>query len=176
MQFDEVLQSFLEFFDREGIRHAVIGGLAMQAWGHARFTKDIDMVVARSNQPRVLEFARSLGYETLYVSTGYSNHLHSDRAFGRIDFMYPDDDTARKLFDSASFRPVIGALSAPVASPEHLAMMKGLAMKQNPARALFEGEDVRQLLSLPGIDRQVVRDYFARIGMLEMLDVIEKAR
>jgi hypothetical protein len=30
-------------------------------------------------------------------------------------------------------------------------------------------------LSLPGVDRETIREYFARIGMLEMFDVIEKA-
>src|SRR5262249_46708902 len=33
MQFDEVLRTFGEFFEREKIPYAVIGGLAMQAWG-----------------------------------------------------------------------------------------------------------------------------------------------
>jgi len=29
MQFDEVLRTFAEFFEREGIRYAVAGGLAI---------------------------------------------------------------------------------------------------------------------------------------------------
>jgi hypothetical protein len=63
----------------------------------------------------------------------------------------------------------------PVASPEHLAMMKAVAMKSFPHRALYEGEDVRTLLKVPGVDREAVRDYFARHGLLELFDAIEKA-
>ena len=62
----------------------------------------------------------------------------------------------------------------PVASPEHLAMMKAQAMKNFPHRALYEGEDVRILLQVPGIDRDAVRDYFDRHGLLELFCAIEK--
>jgi methylmalonyl-CoA mutase cobalamin-binding subunit len=64
----------------------------------------------------------------------------------------------------------------PVASPEHLAMMKALSMKNNPHRALYEGEDVRVLLNVPGVDRHAVREYFRRQGLLELFDAIDKAR
>ncbi|MCU1347957.1 MAG: hypothetical protein JWO56_987, partial [Acidobacteria bacterium] len=176
MQFDAVLRTFSELFEREGIRYAVVGGLAMQAWGHSRFTKDVDIAVARSNRQRVLEIAASLGYEAFFVSAGFSNHDHTDPAFGRLDFMYLDDATASRLFDASERKPIVGDVDAPVASPEHLAMMKGLAMRENGTRVLYEGEDVRHLLSLPGIDRAAVRDYFVKIGMLDLFDVIEKAR
>lgn len=55
-------------------------------------------------------------------------------------------------------------------------MMKGIAMKNFPHRALFEGEDVRLLVSLPGVDRRMIRDYFERQGLLELFDAIEKTR
>jgi hypothetical protein len=174
MQFDAVLRSFSEFFEREGIRYCVIGGLAMQAWGHARFTKDLDIAVSRSEQTRVLAFAESLGYEAFHVARAFSNHDHPDRSRGRIDFMYPDDATAARMFAAAVRKPVVGDVEAPVASPEHLAMMKGLAMRENGARILYEGEDVRHLLSLPGVDVAAVRDYFTKIGMLDLFDVIRK--
>jgi len=152
MQFDAVLRTFSEFFEREGIRYCVVGGLAVQAWGHSRFTKDVDLAVARSDQARVIAFAESAGYETLNVTSSFSNHLHPDRQFGRLDFLYPDDRTAGRMFAVASVRTVVGTVAIPVASPEHLSMMKALAIKQNPARALYEGDDVRALLSLPGVD------------------------
>lgn len=176
MQFDAVLRTFSEFFEREGIRYAIIGGLAMQAWGHARFTKDLDIAVRRSDQQRVLAFADSLGYEAFHVARGFSNHDHPDKTRGRIDFMYPDDATAERMFAAAVRKLIVGVVEAPVASPEHLAMMKGLAMRENEARILYEGEDVRHLLSLPDVDVAAVRDYFAKIGMLELFDAIRKAR
>ena len=176
MQFDEVLRTWQRFFEAESIRYALIGGLAMQAWGRSRFTKDADFAIARRDHSLVVAHAESLGYETLHVSTGYSNHLHSEPALGRIDFMYVDDATADKLFDRAVVKPLLGDISIPVASPEHLAMMKVIAIKNNPPRAAFEGEDIRLLLSVPGVDREAVAEYFESQGMLDFLHAIERAR
>lgn len=176
MRFDEVLRTFARFFEREGIRYALIGGLAMQAWGRSRLTKDIDFAVDSSVRGRLIAFAESLGYETLYVSEGYSNHVHTDEQWGRVDFMYLSGDTAEKIFAAAQAKTVVGDEAAPVASAEHLAMMKAVAMKNFPHRALFEGEDVRLLMNAPGVDREAIRDYFERHGLLDLYDAIDRAR
>lgn len=54
-------------------------------------------------------------------------------------------------------------------------MMKAISMKNFPHRALYEGEDVRVLLGVPGVDRALIKDYFERHGLLELYDAIEKA-
>jgi hypothetical protein len=176
MQFEKVLKTFTEFFEREGIRYALIGGMAMQAWGRSRLTKDVDFAVDIEAQPRVVAFAESLGYETLYVSAAYSNHVSSDTGLGRIDFMYISGRTAERIFNAIVEKPIVGSVTAPVASAEHLAMMKAVAMKNFPHRALFEGEDVRLLLNVPGVDREAIRDYYKQQGLLELYDAIDKAR
>lgn len=53
-------------------------------------------------------------------------------------------------------------------------MMKAVAMKNFPQRALFEGDDVRALVKVPGIDRDAVREYYRQHGLLELFDAIEK--
>lgn len=175
MQFDEVLRTFAAFFEREGIRYALVGGLAVYAWGGSRTTKDIDFLVARSDQQRVIAFAESLGYDTLHVTQAFSNHAHTDTRLGRVDFLYVSDQTAEKIFASSTSKAVVGDEAVQVASPEHLAMMKALAMKNFPHRTLFEPEDVRVLLSVPGVDHEAVREYFERQGLLSLYDAIEKA-
>jgi len=176
MQFDEVLRTWKEFFESAEIRYVLIDGLAVNAWGRVRLTKDVDFAIDRSNQQRVVAHAESIGYETLFVSEGYSNHAHREVRFGRVDFMYVAGDTAERLFSASVEKQVMGDQSLPVASAEHLAMMKALAMKNFPHRALFEGDDVRLLMSTPGFDRKAVRDYYARQGLLDLYDAIEKAR
>lgn len=176
MRFDVVLKTFADFFEKEGIRYAVIGGLAMQAWGASRFTKDVDVAVRRTDRDAVVGFAESLGYETLHLGEGYSNHHNPNRDFGRLDFMYLDDVTAQRVFDAATNKQIVGDVIAPVASAEHLAMMKGLAIKSSPDRIRYEGEDVRLLLNVPGVDKEAVREYFDRHGLLKVFDAIAKAR
>jgi hypothetical protein len=176
VQFDAVLRTFTEFFEREGIRYAIIGGVAVTAWGRSRSTKDLDFAVALRDQSRVVAFAESVGYETLQVTSAFSNHAHPDGARGRVDFMYLNERTANRVFDKASRKTVLGGDELLVASPEHLAMMKAVSMANNPHRALYEGEDVRVLLSVPGVDREAVREYFRQQGLLELFDAIQKAR
>src|SRR5438477_2406143 len=122
MRFDVVLRTFTDFFEREGIRYAVIGGLAMQAWGASRFTKDVDFVVERSDRERVIAFAESHGYETLHFNDAFSNHAHPELDFGRVDILYVDHTTAEKMFARSTVKPIVGDYNGPVPSPEHMAM------------------------------------------------------
>lgn len=172
MQFEAVLRTFAEFFEREQIPYAIIGGIAMQAWGRSRFTKDLDIVVPLAEQARVIDYAERIGFETLYVSAAFSNHLRDSE--DRVDFMYVNDATAESIFREAQEKAVLGDVTAPVASPEHLAMMKAISMKNATRRVPYEGEDVRLLLGLPGVDRARIREYFERHGMLELFNAIER--
>lgn len=174
MQFDVVLRTFSDFFERENIRYALVGGLAVYIWGlHSRSTHDVDFALDLSSREKVVEFAESSGYETLYVSDGYSNHLASDSQLGRVDLMYLTAKTADVVFTTAEHRR-FGELELPVARPELLAAMKATAMKSRPARVLIDAADVQHLLSVPGVDREQIRNYFAEQGLLELFDAIER--
>jgi hypothetical protein len=176
MQFDTVMRTFADFFETEKMRYALIGGLAVHAWGRVRPTKDADFAIDLSNKQRAIAFAESLGYQTTHVSTGFSNHEHSDPAWGHVDFMYLAGETADRVFGAAVLKELLPGRSLSVASAEHLAMMKAVAMKNFPHRALYEGEDISTLLDVPGIDRVAVREYFERHGLLELFDAIDKTR
>lgn len=67
MQFGEVLRTFAEFFEKEKIRYAVAGGLAIHAWGYSRTTYDIDFAVDGDAKQRVIGFTEASGYKTLHV-------------------------------------------------------------------------------------------------------------
>jgi hypothetical protein len=174
MQFDQVLRTFSEFFEREQIRYAVAGGLAIHAWGRSRTTQDIDFAVEGTAQQRIIQFAESIGYVTLHSSSGYSNHEHPQQAFGSVDLLYLYGDTADRIFADAQQRIVAGTNQLPVPKPEHLIAMKVQAIKNAPRRVSIDVPDIEYLLTLPDIDRSVVRDYFDRAGLLRIFDVIEK--
>lgn len=175
MDFEFALKTVTGRLQAERIRFAVIGGLAVHAWGRTRPTRDADFAVDFSNQTAVLGLMRELGYRAEYVSEAFSNHLHEDPRFGHVDYMYVSGSTADSIFASVSMKPLLAGGELPVASPEHLAMMKAVAMKNFPHRALFEAEDIRVLLAVPGVDREAVREYFLRQGLLELFDAIDKA-
>ena len=174
VDFARVLATLAGFFEREGIRYAVVGAFGLQAYGRGRATMDVDLVTEADAQARVLGFLESLGYETLHVSSGYSNHVHSMREMGRVDIVYVGGDTSRLLFGQCVPALELEERHLPVPRPEHLAAMKVQAMKNDPGRTLQEMADIQFLLQVPGIDDVEVRGYFERAGLLERYHEIKR--
>lgn len=154
----------------------MVGAFGLHAYGLSRATGDLDFVVDAICRERLLLFLESLGYETLYASLGYSNHLHSDNTMGRVDIIYVRDNTSTCLFAGATKTFMIQGLAVPVPRPEHLAAMKILAMKNDPSRTLQELADIQFLLGLPGIDKEEIHGYFKRHGIEEHYHAIQKYR
>jgi hypothetical protein len=170
VNFANVLQTVVQFLDSHGTRHAVIGGVAIAMYGHPRTTLDLDLIVEAVIQEDLIRWLESLGYQTLHRSSGYSNHAHPEPSWGELDFVYAQGETAEKLFSGCRMSPGPGGLTVPVPRPEHIAALKVTAMKNDPARTFREQEDIRFLLSLPGVDRREVQGYFERYGLKERFD------
>src|ERR671913_540445 len=98
MDFAGELLAVHEFLDARGFRSAVIGGVALAAYGHPRMTLDLDVVTESLAQPSVVPFMEARGFTTLHRSSGYSNHKHPERSHGRVDFMYVQGSTSELLF------------------------------------------------------------------------------
>jgi hypothetical protein len=170
MNFATVLQTLVEFLENRHARYAVIGGVAIVMYGFPRTTLDLDLVVESSTQEDLVRWLESLGYKTLHRSSGYSNHAHPEPSWGELDFVYIQGETAEKLFSGCQRAPGPGGLIVLVPRPEHLAALKVTAMKNDPERTFREQEDIRFLLSLPGVNRREVRGYFERNGLEERFD------
>jgi hypothetical protein len=149
---------------------ALIGGLAIAAYGYARNTLDLDLAVDASAQDPLIAHLEALGYVTLHRSAGYSNHLHRDPELGRVNVVYVRGETSRLLFSGVRMAHFLGSEPIPTASPEHLAAMKALAIRSDPARTFQDLADVRFLLTLPGVDRDAIRAQFRRQGLAARFD------
>jgi len=177
MKFKEIFQLLVEFFEREGIDYALIGAFALKAYGYMRATQDIDFIVRHEDRTKIVANLESLGFETSYSSTGYSNHVHPLSGLGRIDFVYVRGDTAESIFKETRRLLVLGNLTMPVVKAEHIVALKAFAMKNDPDRALKEMADINELLSLPGIDLHEVRKYFEKYGQIERYhDIVGEKR
>lgn len=160
------------FLDREGIPFAIVGALALHSYGYSRATNDVDLLVGADAQPSLITFLEHRGFETLHRSEGYSNHLHPDPAFGRLDVVYVDRATRDKIFAEARRAPLGGRTMA-VPKPEHLAAMKVHAMRNDPGRVFQDMADIQFLVKLPGVDREEIRRYFEDAGQLERFHELE---
>lgn len=175
MDFAHVYGLLASFLEPRGERVAVVGGLGLHGHGVTRATVDLDLLVEARVQDVLVEFLESHGYETLHRSPGFSNHLHADSALGRVDLVYVDSDTARRLFAGCAPRLELGSRTALVPRAEHLVAMKVQAMKNDPSRELQDLADVQALLRLPETDAAQVRGYFEKAGMLDRYDAIQRS-
>lgn len=173
MDFVAVLNQLVPFFQKRKIRYAVIGGVGLGGYGMSRATVDLDFVVDGEAQPEIIRFLESLGYQTLHRSTGYSNHKHAEPAKGGIDVVYVRQPTTNRIFDDARILDGPGGMRVPVPRPEHLAAMKVVAMKDNPARTLLDMADIQFLARVPGVDREEIRSQFEKHGLLERYRELE---
>jgi hypothetical protein len=171
MDFPRVLDLVAQQLASRGQRWAVAGGVAMQTYGLARTTQDLDFVAESAGASELVPWLESVGYETLYRSAAFSNHLHADAALGRIDFIYVDPTTASALFPATRLVEW-NQRSLRVPSPIHMVAMKVHAMKNDPSRTLREMADIQYLLQLPDADRPAARRYFERAGLLERFNEI----
>lgn len=174
MDFARVVRTIAGFFEQTGFRYAVIGAFGLHAYGLSRGTFDLDFVTQSEAQPQLVAFLESLGYETLHASVGYSNHLHALSALGRVDIVYVTGETSERLFRDCRIMPGPQGQPIPVPRPEHLAAMKVQAMKNDPKRVLGDMEDIRFLLTLPGVDEDEVRGYFERAGLRARYDDLKR--
>ncbi len=173
MELAAVLGEVGAFLERERIPFAVVGALALHTYGHSRTTNDVDLLVGIEAQVPLIAFLERHGFETLHRSDGFSNHLHADPAFGRLDVIYVDPGTRETIFAEA-VRGTLGGTSVVVPKPEHLAAMKIHAMKNDPSRVFQDLADIQFLLRLPAVDRVAIRAYFEKAGLLERFHELEK--
>ncbi len=163
------------FLEEEGVPFALAGAFALHAYGLSRGTQDVDFVTDSGVRERLVTFLESLGYETLYASEGYSNHVHPDPGKARVDVIYVAGETSRRLFSGRGAALRLGARELPVPRAEHLVAMKVHAMKNDPGRAFQEMADIRFLLQLPGVDREEILGYFRKAGLEEKYDEIRRS-
>ncbi len=173
MDFGRSLSLVAEIFDRHGRPFALAGAAALAAYGITRSTVDLDFVAESSFQDAVVAELEALGFRTLHRSPGYSNHAHPTAELGRLDFIYVDEDTARRIFESTRTASVAGR-EVRVPRAEHLAAMKIQAIKNDPTRTYQDLADVRLLLGLPGVDHAEIRAYFEKAGLGERFDELER--
>lgn len=174
MDFAAEIDAVDAFLGQEGFPVLVVGGVALAAYGHPRMTLDLDFATDVRAQDAIVSFMEGRGFATLHRSSGYSNHLHAERAHGRVDFVYVRGDTARRLFEGARRLPGPAGRTISVPRPEHLIAMKVQAMRDAPDRTFQELVDIGHLARLDGVDLHEVAGYFEKNGLTERWHELER--
>lgn len=136
-------------FTAAGVRYAVIGAHAVNAWVEPRFTADIDITISASpaEYDRLREKLAEAGFE---LAVEYGADLASGPDFLRFvaieDGASVELQSAKTAFQLAIIQRAVLADGAAVATPEDLIVMKLIA--DRPKDRL----DIAQLATIPGLD------------------------
>jgi hypothetical protein len=155
-------------FEATGARWMLAGGFAVAAWGSARTTLDLDLVVDEETRNTLLPRIVAEGFEVTSDAEGFTNLQHPDPALGRLDLIWVEGRTSRQLFEAAVSRSGPDARPVLVPRAEHLIAMKLRAIQSRATRVIRDGPDLQHLLGLSGIDHNEVRGYFERAGLSEL--------
>ncbi len=135
-----VLRDIAAELDREGVRFAVVGGLAVSVRGTARFTRDADLAVAVRSDSQAEQLSRRLlgrGYRLLaqleHRDTGRlaTMRLESPGSHGPnsfiVDLLFAMAGIEQTVVAAAEPAEVLPGVRLPVARRGHLIAMKVLS-------------------------------------------------
>lgn len=154
-----------------GVRHALIGGVAMTVHGLVRATKDIDYLMEGEREPDVHALFEALGFETLQRGRDVSSYL---LARLRIDVLYARRPYSRAMLDHA-IQATIDKTELFAVRPEDIIGLKLQALRNQPTR-VQDRADIVLLLRLHGaaMDAERLNAYARLLGMEVVLDELRR--
>ncbi|HQH28188.1 MAG TPA: hypothetical protein PLP17_12380, partial [Oligoflexia bacterium] len=141
----EILRSVSLYAEAKQMAFMVIGGHAVNAYGIARQTGDLDLVVPLAERELWFGLMAKLRYVRGQDDERFARFRPDSLASWPIDLMFVDDLTFAKLLKD-SIVIEFGAAQARVVSPRHLATMKIHALKHYQAHRY--AKDYSDLISL----------------------------
>jgi predicted nucleotidyltransferase len=166
------LRDLLTALDGAGIRHAIIGGIAVNIHGHVRATRDVDLLIAIEQEGELHELMTELGYLTLDRRAELSSYVRGNE---RADFLHANREISRNLLMEAESVTFAG-VAIPVVSIEGLLGFKIQALNDDPSR-LRDLSDMLELLRAADgqVDLDRVRGYFRLFDKEALLDDLLRA-
>jgi len=171
MDFKLVLERLLNGFQEKGIRYALLGGMALGAWGAPRGTVDVDFLVHLEDMPKVDALMENLGYECRYRTENVSQYMSPLQVFGEVDFLHAFRSPSLSMIQRAEDRKIFdGAVSVKVLKIEDLIGFKVQALANNASRKVSDMSDIESLLALHAatVDWSLIEEYFALFGLDEL--------
>ena len=131
-----------------GIAYAVCGGVAVTMHGAPRTTKDIDLLVARSDLARVLEVVRPLGYAFAALPMTFDAGTERERYVQRVSKMEAGVHLVLDLLiDDAAYAGLLAdTIEVPLAhGPVRVVSLQGLLRMKRLAGRPQDLADIERL-------------------------------
>jgi hypothetical protein len=170
----EVLRTIQAYAELKGLRFLVIGGHAVNCFGLARQTGDIDLLVEGDNASNWTELLVKLDYRPGQNDSRFARFRSSYLAAWPIDLMFVDSSTFEKMYaESLTFE--IGVSRVKVVSARHLVVLKLHALKvYQESRYLKDYNDLTGLMRAGKavFEESEFRDLCVRYASLELFNKV----
>ena len=166
---DEASQHHLPFL--------VIGGTAVNAFGHARLTLDLDLLIPRRDAELWTSLLEKLGYQRIPEQTVFAQFAPPFDGMRPVDFMLVNQEKFDKMSAEACEK-LIDGIPLRVPSPLHLIAMKLHALRHGkPEREAKDLTDIFELIHLNNVDAMsdAFRAWCEKFGTRELYERIRQA-
>jgi len=171
-----VFAMLAEIFREAGIKAMLIGGYAVNAYHHARYTNDIDFMIVAGDFPKVGKLLQKSGYQEIMRTDLFIRLKSSYGDETILDFLLIDPATMEKMQKDGKETTIAGeTFSLP--SIFHLIAMKLHAIKNSKhARQLVDFPDIIAILEKNGINvyDASFKQMCLKFGTAELYDEIVK--
>ncbi len=177
MDFEKVLPLILNEFKRENVHYALMGGVAMSAWGVVRATVDLDYLVLAEDMEKIEKIMQKYGYQCIYKTENVSQYRSDLKIYGSIDFLHAFRETARAMLERAVVKKVYNEqYEVRVLCPEDLVGLKVQAMVNDPEREMKEKADIDSIAIALGsqLDWKVIEDYYRMLNKSDDFEVLKR--
>jgi hypothetical protein len=171
---DDILAIAARKLPEEGIECILIGGFAVNHYGYARNTLDIDFMIVSDRLPAVREIMTHAGFSNVSIHENVA-FFSMPGAQPRIDFLLVDEGTMRELL-SGSVDVTVHGHSLKVPALKDLIAMKVFALSQDVERRMGKDlPDIAFLTDLHNLDLDAdIRPLCDRFGTPEAYELIRK--
>jgi hypothetical protein len=139
MDLKQLLKHAHDILTQAQIDHALIGGIALGAYGVQRFTNDIDFLIAGELRLQTRAAFIQYGFSVYYESV----EVLQLEGSGQIDILFANRPISRQLIADAKPIPGFGIKCV---SAEGIIGLKIQAYKNNPKREFQDKADILALI------------------------------
>jgi hypothetical protein len=177
----ELLKLTVKSLEQLAIPYAVVGSYASSVWGEARFTQDIDIVVAL-NSENVGEICQAFPPPEFYVSEpaardavergGQFNVIHPSSG-NKIDFMVAGQSAwSQSQLQRARMLEIAPGVSIRFAAPEDVILGKLLYFREGGSDKHLRDIAGIQKISGELVDQEYIEQFAEQLGVLQHWQVV----
>ena len=177
-----ILVMLHQHFSEKGVPHALIGAMALALYGMPRYTADIDLLSDVHQRKTLLNVMGALGFDCFQDTDNFLQFDSEMGVYGKIDFMLVHTDEGRAVLERAILVYDDSFGEVPVVQPTDYAVLKLMAIANNPDRKNRDAADLESLFKAVSagfinpvfnpIDVAQLKLFAARFGVLDHLEML----